>query len=211
MTTNVKLSNIARDKIIGRAMANAFADEHKALKKRLALLGMRCYRTHVSAAQEKIARQSPEEWLSLTNTLKLEFYHEPTVEKPNGWHLTTEKNVEIDKAVPFRGTETLGYVHVVNDGLYADYVAIRDARADIKKRTDELREKIRQLVYSTSSLKKLIELWPEVEGFLPTDLTAPKTYLPATLATDINAELKSAGIKFVAPQKATGGLVAVAA
>jgi hypothetical protein len=76
-----------------------------------------------------------------------------------------------------------------------------------------LRDSIKRTVYSTSSLNKLITIWPEVVGFLPAHLSAPKPMLPALPVADLNAALKAAGIKvgaIIAPKK-TGGLVAVAA
>ena len=53
----------------------------------------------------------------------------------------------------------------------------------------------------------------QVLGAPPSDLRAPKSYLPATLATDVNATLREAGIKVgvIVKAKHSGGLVAVAA
>jgi hypothetical protein len=56
-------------------------------------------------------------------------------------------------------------------------------------------------------------MWPEVEGFLPESLSAPKPQLPALPVGDLNNALRAAGITVgvIVKPKATGGLVAVAA
>lgn len=46
---------------------------------------------------------------------------------------------------------------------------------------EKLTSSAKRMVYSTTSLKKPIDVWPEVEGFLAPNLTAPKPMLPALL------------------------------
>jgi hypothetical protein len=205
---NAKLSNHIRDQIVSNALRGAFEKEHADIKKRLAKLAMDCYRSVVPAAKEKAARLAPEEFLSLTNSLTLRFYDNDTKR-----HLASERSVEVAKPLPFFSRESLGYVSVYDRDLYLAFRALEEDRAALNKKHDELEESIRRTVYSTNSLKKLIEMWPEVEGFLPPDLTAPKPMLPALPVGDLNAALKAAGVKVgvIVTPKATGGLVAVAA
>jgi hypothetical protein len=205
MSNNVKLSNFARDTIVKSAIADAFKSESLAVKKRMSAFAMRCYRANVSAAQEAKARLAPEEFLNLTNSFSLNVYKGTRC-------LYEERNVEVAKAMPFHARVTTGYVKVSDDALYDEYTMIVAERDAIKENISELKGKVRQMVYSTTSLNKLIELWPEVIAFLPADLTAPKSYLPATLAPDINSALKKAGIKVALPKKVVStGLVLVAA
>jgi hypothetical protein len=212
MTSPVRLSNHARDCIIGSAMKGAFDAEEKANLKKLSVLAMKCYRKQTTAAQEKVARQTSTEWLMLTNSLTLRFYRVKE-DGLRGSYIEQEAGIQVDSPVPFRGEETRGHVNVVDNALYQQFEAIDAVRDAISEKRDQLRDQIRQLVYSTGSVKKLIEMWPEVEAFLPADLTAPKSYLPATLSSDINATLREAGIKVgaIAAPKQSGGLVLVAA
>jgi hypothetical protein len=190
MTKNVKLTNHARDQIISNALRGAFEKEYADIKKRLAKIAMDCYRSVVPAAKEKAARQAPEEFLSLTNSLTLRFYDVDTKS-----HLKTERSVEVAKPLPFFSRESLGYLSVYDRDVYLAYRTLDDERAALDKKRGELAESIRLTVYATSSLNKLIEMWPEVEGFLPSDLTAPKPMLPALPVDDLNAALRDAGIK----------------
>lgn len=208
MSNTVKLSNHVRDLIIVNAMKGAFDKEFAVIRKKLVAHAMDCYRSVVSVEDEKAARKAPADFLSLTNNFKIDYYHPNT-----GRHLDSEYNIEVPKAMPFRSKGSMGYVSVKDNALYVAYKAIADERYALTEKVSQLKASIKQTVYSTSSLKKLIEMWPEVEGFLPADLSLPKPQLPAMPVADLNAALKEAGIKvgvIVAP-KTTGGLALVAA
>jgi hypothetical protein len=208
MTSNVKLSNFVRDRIIKTAMEGAFEKEFAVISKKIVAHAMDCYRSHVSVEDEKAARKAPADFLLITNNMKIDYYDPDT-----GRHLDSEYNVEVPKAVPFRSRQSAGYLNIKDRNLYLAHKALSDERAALIDKRDELRNSIRQTVYSTGSLKKLIEMWPEVETFLPADLTPPKPQLPALPVADLNAALKAAGIKVGVIKSApvSGGLVAVAA
>ena len=214
MTTTVRLTNEIKDKIIDRAMANAFADGLKDVRKKLGALATKAYRAnYATAAQEKASALSPEEWIARTNSVQIAFYRENNANGTAGGHLTTERNIQVDKALPFRARDTLGYITVRDAAVYATYTELVAQRSEIKATIEKLRTNIRTLVYSAGTIKKLIEVWPEVTPFIPAEAFALKPQLPATLASDINSSLREAGIKVgaVAAPKASRGLVLVAA
>jgi hypothetical protein len=206
MTTNVKLSNHARDRIIENALRGAFDKETQAHKKRMVKLADQCYRFVVTAAQEKQARLAPDDFLNLSNVTKI-YFKDPVT----GYNRDTVYETDLSRAVPFPGRGN--YLNVNDDALHAEYRAIMEAKSNLDNKLGELKTSLKRTVYSTTSLKKLIEMWPEVEAFLPADLTAPKAMLPALPVGDLNAALRNAGIKVgvIKPAKATGGLVLVAA
>jgi hypothetical protein len=208
MSNNVKLSNYVRDQIIANAMKGAFEEEFKAVKAKLAAHAMVCYRSVISEADEKAARKAPAEFLNITNNFRLCFREAGACRR-----LADEDNIEVPKAMPFRSGNSLGFISIEDPELYRIYREIDEERDALIEKRATLRDSLKRTVYSTTSLKKLIEMWPEVEGFLPADMTAPKPMLPALPVADLNAALKAAGIKvgaIIAP-KTTGGLVAVAA
>lgn len=208
MSSGVKLTNYSRDQIIANAMNGAFDAEFKAINKRMSELAMKCYRKVVSEEDEKKARKAPVEFLSLTNSVNLHFFDPDTHRR-----IGTENSIEIAKVMPFHTRSACGYVNVEDRDLYIEFQAINSDREALYEKKRNLKDSIRRTVYSTTSLKKLIEMWPEVEGFLPASMTAPKPQLPALPVADLNAALKAAGIKVgvIVAAKATGGLVAVAA
>jgi uncharacterized protein YhaN len=215
MTTTVRLTNDIKDRIIHRAMVSAFDEALKDIRKKLGVLAVKAYRAgYATAAQEKLARQSPEEWLSLTNNIKLAFYRPTDAQGVHGNHLCNEENIQVDKPLVFRGNDTLGYIQVRDAALYEAYQELVAKRKQVKDATEKLRSNIKQLVYSAGTIKKLIELWPEVTPFIPSEAYALKPQLPATLASDINSTLREAGVKVGGSNpvsKQSGGLVLVAA
>jgi hypothetical protein len=206
MTTNVKLTNHIRDQIINNAMKGAFEKDEKALKSSLVKFADKCYRMNVSAAQEKAARQAPDEFLTLCNVAS-----RILVKNDEGHTKFTEWSMDLSRTVPFPGNGTM--IAVKSDAMVEEFRAIDAARTALSEKRYELRESLKRTVYSTGSLKKLLEMWPEVEGFLPDSLSAPKPQLPALPVGDLNDALRAAGVKIgvIVKPKATGGLVAVAA
>lgn len=74
--------------------------------------------------------------------------------------------------------------------------AVRDAKAikeamdkDLQERERALRAKVKAVIESVTTVGRLIEVWPEVQDFLPEVMAGPKGNLPATLISDLNAEL----------------------
>jgi hypothetical protein len=205
MTTNVKLINHSRDQIVSNAMKGAFEKEYAANKKRMSEHAMRCYRSLVTPAQEKKARQAPDEFLCLSNVARIDYYVSDT--KWDG----CETDLDLGRVVPFPARSAC--LTIRDPKLLAERDAINQEKRSIDNKREELKTSLRRTVYSTSSLKKLIEMWPEVENFLPEYLTAPKPMLPALPVGDLNNALRAAGVKVgvIVKPKATGGLVAVAA
>ena len=69
---------------------------------------------------------------------------------------------------------------------------VEDGAALRKERT-ALEAKLRSLLWSCNTIKRLRELWPKGERFFPIEGKAvPTALVPASLAADINAAL---GIK----------------
>ncbi|MGN8188598.1 Nmad5 family putative nucleotide modification protein [Burkholderia sp. 22088] len=207
MSTNVKLSNHVRDQIISNAMKGAFEKEKKAVAKQLQDLAMACYRSQVSAEEEAAARRAPEEFLTLSNTITLAFRDE------NGSRTAYYSSVDLPKIVPFkRGGGT--YLTISDKKLNAKKDAYEKAHAELEEKFDELRNSIRGMVYSATTVKKLLDIWPESVNFLPANLEKPAPALPAVIATDLNNALKKAGVRVGVIKRAAqpkGGLVAVAA
>ncbi|WP_371027823.1 Nmad5 family putative nucleotide modification protein [Paraburkholderia sp. RCC_158] len=190
-------------------MHGAFDADFKAIKAKLAAHAMVCYRSVVSEAEEKAARKAPAEFLNLTNNFRLCFREQGSSRR----RLADEHNIEVKRAMPFRSATTTGFISIEDPELYRIYREIVEERDAVNEKKYALRDSIKRTVYSTTSLRKLIEMWPEVEGFLPANMTAPKPQLPALPVADLNAALKDAGVKVgvIVPAKKTGGLALVAA
>jgi hypothetical protein len=194
-----------RDKITENAMKGAFEKEFQQHKKRLVKLADKCYRFVVSPAQEKAARLAPDEFLNLSNVCHITFKDPKT-----GYYRDSLSSMDLSRVVPFPGRSSS--LTIDNDALHAEYREIMEDKVVLDNKVGDLKASLKRTVYSTTSLNKLIDMWPEVEGFLPAEVTAPKPMLPALPVGDLNAALKAAGIKVGVIKSApvSGGLVAVA-
>lgn len=74
--------------------------------------------------------------------------------------------------------------------------AVRDAKAileamqkDLTEQERGLRAKVKAVVESVTTVGRLVEVWPEVSDLLPEVHAGPKGTLPATLISDLNAEI----------------------
>lgn len=68
--------------------------------------------------------------------------------------------------------------------------AIKEAmEKDLQERERALRAKVKAVIESVTTVGRLVEVWPEVQDFLPEVMAGPKGNLPATLISDLNAEL----------------------
>lgn len=60
---------------------------------------------------------------------------------------------------------------------------------DYRERRNSLKVRIRAIIESVTTIKRLIEIWPEVVDFLPEEVSDPVSGVPAVLIADLNADL----------------------
>lgn len=69
-------------------------------------------------------------------------------------------------------------------GMMDDYRAEQKAISDIKT---NVRENVRALVYSVTTVKKLLEVWPESLELIPSNVEKPIVQLPSIKIEQLNA------------------------
>jgi len=180
-----RLTNQLRTEIIDSAMVGAFKKEREANKQARIDLTGRVYRRLVTEEQEKAMKKFPPGFFhsgsgtryiyigaddSKTNRFTLDFGTVSRMLPANCQHNFTVIDAKINQQ--------------------ADKITEMDE--SIKNRTNELREKISQVVNSVGSVAKLLEVWPEAEPFIPVASAPVKSNLPAVIVKDLMAALMSA-------------------
>lgn len=180
-----RLTTQLRANIIDNALVGAFKKEREANRQARIEITGDIYRTIVTEEQEKAMKKLP-----------AGFFH--TGSDFSHMYLGAEENGKSRFTLSYGATGRL-----VPASHYSSYTVIdkklRD-RADkieamdksINERTDELRDKISQVVASVNTVAKLIEIWPEAEAFIPVASAPAKSNLPAVIVKDLMAALMSA-------------------
>ncbi|CCG43362.1 Nmad5 family putative nucleotide modification protein [Magnetospirillum molischianum] len=177
-----KLTNFDRDQIVGAVLKDAFDARNQAHQDEGYALGMSIY-----------ADVFGEKMIGQMNAL------------PDGW-LPTIKVVKVMIAGAWTELVLSDFVRVLasrnghclksyeaTDPLAERFTAWANAGEEIRVQKSELRNKVRALVYSVTTVKKLIEVWPEAVNYLPKKTVPVK--LPAVCGSDLNsliADLKEA-------------------
>lgn len=182
---STRLTNAIRDEMIHAALAHRFKKDEAAYQKARTALADALYK-HEFGAAERTAKRLPPGWVSESNYIEIvhDDYNRyrngrsPTLKMsrprliPNNYALRT---IQVGKDHPF-------YEPLVK--LAAQETALADAK-------DELRSKLRSLVYTFNTTNKLFEAWPEGKRFLPRGEGAPTTaaLVPVALAGEVNVLL----------------------
>lgn len=119
---------------------------------------------------------------------------------PNGWLPTVQKfsikvagewaEIHLAEFMRVPATKTGGCwaVYEATHELVDLYAAWKNAEDDLKKQKGELKVKVRALLDSVTTIKKLLEAWPEAVDYLPPP-PAP-TAVPAIRADELNATIQ---------------------
>lgn len=79
-----------------------------------------------------------------------------------------------------------GFTLPADHALVIRFSELDNVEADINKRESDLAHQIRAVVGSCTTVKKLLEIWPESKELIPTTLEEARPQLPAIQVADLN-------------------------
>lgn len=173
--SSTRLTNELRNRIIKAVLEHRFGPDEAALEKAKARLAQLVYDSLYSADEQKAMAALPEGWLprQMNDGVYLAgLYVSITFAKPL---LYTWKHYSESPKFP---------ADHPTSRLFED---INTRKSKLREAKDAASAKVNGILSSASTAKKLLELWPEVEPFIPPD-TAP-VYLPAVPRAEVNALL----------------------
>lgn len=71
--------------------------------------------------------------------------------------------------------------------LVLQFHELTNRGADIEKRSSDLRIQVNAVLDSCTTVKKLLDVWPEAKELLPTDVEEARPQLPAVQTAELNA------------------------
>lgn len=197
--STIRINAELRDGIIANALLQRFAADRLQIAEqdeKVRLLTKERDQAGYEAAFSEVDRKrlsaAPQGWFPKSTSVKV------AVEDTNE---VLEIKFAEPQRVPYEVHDNRHSTHIASiikpDHPYmAARNAVRDAKAikeamdkDLQERERALRAKVKAVVESVTTVGRLVEVWPEVQDFLPEVMAGPKGNLPATLISDLNAEL----------------------
>lgn len=179
METNIRLTNDMRNDIRTKALAHAFSARKKELEQQLVVIGDELY-AHVYGAQEKTARILGTAWVA---------YDDHVVITMRDWNRHRANiPMSVDRPVPSSTYEQPAIDIEKEHPFWSKLMAWQKKSFKLESEKDELSSKMRGLLWSVQTVKRLREAWPEGIQFIPA-IAPVYAIVPATLTHDINRML----------------------
>lgn len=189
-----RLTNEIRDKIVSNAVTKAIGDRETVQLKALAdkfsdkLVETACgvqseELQKIDENIKKLIANIPEKFRAYSGT---EHINKDTCVRLNIAGQSVDWYFEDERIFPFTNWRER---YVIPQGhelvtLMDDYRAEQKAIDDIKS---NVRENVKALVYSVTTVKKLMEVWPESLELIPTNVAKPVVNLPSIKIEQLNA------------------------
>jgi hypothetical protein len=211
--TMVRIRANIRDEIVQNLLNRRFMKENleiDQLKEDLKAKERKMYDLAYKACftEAQIAKMDslPKGWLPIASHGKLriedpknpENYREEEAKWTDGFYYEDEGD-DGKRPVPFKNTLHGGgyYMNVIT--MDHPYVLAKEAHAEayreLTSKQSALRDakraaeqKVLTIIESVTTIKRLLEIWPEVHEFLPELVSGEAGQVPATLISEINAE-----------------------
>lgn len=153
MDNNIRLNTFIRDSIIGSLLAKRFDGEKKQLLKEQAEFAVRLYRVLYPEWQRFV--RLPKGWLLQAPSFSARI---------RGERHRFQLNAEF--RFPSEDRERT----LQDEGLIKEFKQLQERLAKHEDDRITARQQGRALLHSVTTVKKLLEVWPEVKPFLPKDV-----------------------------------------
>lgn len=179
----MKLTKEMRESMIDDAMSAAFGKREKAHEKATTALADAVYE-HAFAAIEKLANKLPQGWCVSDSSIVID-------SAGFGWRNGLKPNsLRMSKAHRTPRYQGSNPVKIGGDHpLFEQAQAVAEEFQAIKRDREALRSKLRAILYSVTTVPRLLEAWPECERYLPTNTHKSTSLVPVELVPELNAAL----------------------
>lgn len=195
---STRLTNHMRETIVNRVIQDRFEADHKALERDRAELALACYNEHYPQTVRDRMAALPDGWLPTDNDIVVKFGTEDrgyTRLCFNGYSHNHRLVHEMPEEIVKRFTETDAQkgclMSLAQDhGLTVEFLKQRDEQEELDEATRKARSGVKSILNSSTTVKKLLEIWPEVLPYLGDLAPAPPPKVPAVKVEELNAQLR---------------------
>ena len=175
----MNLTNAIRDEIIKDVISKEFAKEEARLKKQEHVIGMKCYDKVYPKKERDLAAALPKGWIHLDSCLRFNVA---------GMQMTFVVSQEVPVRSENGHCARLG--DIACDDIKQLALDLHHEKEQLGEKKSDLRLKLRVVLYSVNTYKRLTEAWPEgkkyYERFKP---KGENSMLPAIRVSELNAAL----------------------
>lgn len=193
----MRLTNDIRDAIVRAVITNRFLKDVEALRDEWSTLAVMTYDDIYDDKTQRKMKNLPNGWLPETDTITVELGSSHTrltfdpymrgfgLVKIDGPSKTTKKRVPSSD-----NSHRVVKQYEASHPLAKKRDELAGRSTDLKELIDSATTGARQMVHSVSTMKKLLEQWPEVEPFAQPYIDKPSAAtLPAVPISSLNAKL----------------------
>ncbi len=194
-----RITAALRDSILKQVLDEAFAEDMEKLEalKEARVAAEETMKQHAweaafSKRDRDLLAKLPEGWLSTSHHVSV------SVEDEHGVQSVTGVNFGCERAVPecFRYSSRVTNIVKTTHPWFKAKEHHDEARKeasdfenDLKVRRREQAARVLAVINSVSTVSRLVEVWPEVAPYIPTEQAGYVTGLPAVVISDLNSEL----------------------
>lgn len=179
-----RLTNDLRSDILNAATKNLFAAEFTALKEREKKIGDKVFFKHYA---------KPEQYAAMER-LPAEFFS--SGEEIRCWLNGESAVISMSESRRFPAFGVNRRLDITDSALRAEWDKLEKERKALSDKKKELSDQINGVIASATTVKKLLEVWPESKPFIPdyAFATGGTKNLPAVMVANLNAAMVKAGV-----------------
>ena len=174
-----RLTNDMRSRIERKLMERRFSEREAALVKQEQKLALAVYNSAFSATDRRKMTSLPDGWLAKHRHVRFEAYG-------------TFHHFHMKDAKPFPDNKS-GYCCLATFEARHELAertrAFKAAKSDLRKEKHEAETELQRALASCTTVKRLLEAWPELEPFVSDYVSTPNT-LPTVPVEKLNADFR---------------------
>lgn len=191
-----KLTTYIRENLAKDLLKHRFGDAAAALVADRAAFALKVYNDLYSEAERKKMAALPDGWLGKSSSITVQFGEgsgygqiEFSGSVYGDVHAVMKAPVNaVYRLVAYHHLRGCAKVYERTHGFSDEYDALRERQEDLATQISQARRQTEAALTKATTLKRLVEIWPEIEPFVEKYADKPKP-LPALPTNELNALL----------------------
>ena len=189
--SHIRINATIRDTVVKGLLNHRFSvaeglleERREQLKQRLQNLKEIAYKAVYGTQAEKMLAV-PKGWMEERDSVRVEIEGRTRIEVYFAKNMPIpQEDLNYSKAAAIFKADCEYLVEF--DSIQEADMALRDDQRELDKEISQLKNRALAIINSVTTVKRLLEVWPEVAEFLPEENAGPVGGVPAVLIEDLN-------------------------